>query len=85
MKVHVDIQACSGHARCWDAAPELYRLNDEGYNESDATEIGPDRVAEASRGALACPERAIRLVDETGAEVGETDLVAYAGLPAARA
>jgi ferredoxin len=81
MKVHVDTRACSGQARCWSTAPDVYRLNDDGYNESDDYEVTADELAEASRGALACPEHAIRLVDDNGAEVTEADLRGYAGLP----
>jgi len=81
MKIHVDTRACSGHARCWATAPDVYRLNDDGYNDSDDYEVGPDQLAAASRGALACPERAITIVDGTGAEVTESGLRAYAGLP----
>lgn len=80
MKIHVDTRACSGQARCWATAPDVYRLNDDGYNDSEDYEVEPDELAEASRGALACPEHAIRLVDDTGAEVAEADLRARAGL-----
>ncbi len=81
MKVHVDTRACSGQARCWATAPGIYQLNDDGYNDSEDCEVGPDALAEASRGALACPEHALKLIDSTGSEVSELDLRTFAGLP----
>jgi ferredoxin len=81
MKIHVDTRACSGHARCWATAANVYRINDDGYNDSDDYEVGPDELADASRGALACPEHAITLVDRAGNEVTEADLRTYADLP----
>lgn len=81
MKVHVDTRACSGQARCWATAPDVYQLNDDGYNDSEAYEVAPEELAEAARGALSCPERAITLVDSDGSEATESDLRAYAGLP----
>ncbi|MET7680462.1 ferredoxin [Streptomyces sp. NPDC005423] len=61
MKISIDTTACSGHARCAAAAPELFRLDDDGYAlpvEGDA----PQDLEEAARdGERACPERAITL------------------------
>jgi ferredoxin len=81
MKIHVDTRVCSGQARCWATAPDFYRLNDDGYNDSSDCEVVPRDLAQASRGVLACPERAITLLDDAGAEVTEAGLRGYAGLP----
>lgn len=80
MKIHIDTHKCSGQARCHAASPDVYRLNDEGYNDSDDYEIGEHELAEASRGALACPEQAITLIDSSGAAASEEDLRRTAGM-----
>lgn len=63
MKIRVDSRLCSGHARCNAVAPNLFRLNDEGYNDSDDVEVGEAELQDAMRGALACPEGAISILD----------------------
>jgi len=35
MRVHVDVEKCTGHARCWSLAPEVYELDDLGYNVTE--------------------------------------------------
>jgi ferredoxin len=82
VKIHVDTRLCSGQARCWATAPDTYQLNDDGYHDSEEFEVAPGELAAASRGALACPEHAITIVDDAGAEVPESGLRANAGLPA---
>ncbi|MFJ8493009.1 ferredoxin [Streptomyces sp. NPDC094038] len=59
MKVIIDTTACSGHARCAAASPELFRLDDDGYALPFDGEV-PAGLEQAARdGAAACPERAI--------------------------
>ena len=64
MRVKVDTALCSGHARCAAVAPRVYVLNDDGYNDTPETVIPAELEDEARRGARACPERAITLVDD---------------------
>jgi len=60
MKVSVDNNLCSGHARCHANAPEVYDLDDDGYcNIGQNKEVPPELEAAAVKGANACPERAI--------------------------
>lgn len=61
MRVRVDVQRCTGHARCAAYAPEVYELDDLGYNVTPVKEIPPGLEDAARTGALACPERAITL------------------------
>ena len=82
MKIHVDTNICSGQARCNAAAPAVFRLNDEGYNDTDSYEVTEAELLGASRGVLACPERAITLLDDQGVEVTEAELRRLAGLDA---
>jgi ferredoxin len=63
MRVQVDRSRCQGHARCWAEASELYRLDDDGYSAVDDVEVPPGLEEAARRGADACPERAIAIVE----------------------
>jgi ferredoxin len=64
MKIVVNKILCSGHARCGSIAPEVYELNDEGYIGFEEKRVPPGLEAAARRGARACPERAITLVED---------------------
>ncbi|HEY1280827.1 MAG TPA: ferredoxin [Acidimicrobiales bacterium] len=64
MRVQVDRGLCTGHARCHAVAPDVYELDDLGYNAADGTVVVPTGREEAARlGAAACPERAIHILD----------------------
>jgi len=67
LKIVVDTKLCSGHARCANVAPEIYRLNDDGYCISDGDDVPDGQEGMARRGARACPERAITLIDPASA------------------
>jgi ferredoxin len=59
MKVTIETSSCSGHARCAAAAPQLFRLDDDGYALPFDGDI-PEGLEQAARdGERACPERAI--------------------------
>jgi ferredoxin len=59
MKITIDSSVCSGHARCAAAAPEVFRLDDDGYALPFDGEL-PAGLEQAARdGEMACPERAI--------------------------
>ncbi len=61
MKVEVNSQLCSGHARCNAFAPEIYALDDAGYCSVRVLELSPDQEVAARNGAKACPEGAITI------------------------
>ena len=63
MKIHVDRTKCSGHALCASMEPELFTLDDDGYSNIDELDVPPGMEDRARRGMLACPERAITIVD----------------------
>lgn len=63
MKVVVDKAKCSGHARCAAVAGEFYKLDEDGYLAITEQEVSPALEPAARRGARACPERAITVVD----------------------
>ena len=63
MRVQVDRSRCQGHARCWAEASDLYLLDDDGYSAMDDVDVPPGLEDAARRGADACPERAITIVE----------------------
>ena len=66
MRVHVEETKCQGHGRCYDLAPGLFAEDDEGYGQviRDGA-VRSELRDDARRAALNCPERAIRLIEET--------------------
>ncbi|MBV9512216.1 MAG: ferredoxin [Caulobacteraceae bacterium] len=63
MKIVVDTNLCSGHARCAAVAPEVFSLNEDGYVAFEEKVVPPGLEAKAERGVRACPERALKLED----------------------
>ncbi len=66
MKVSVIPGKCTGHARCAAVAPDVYQLSDDGFLEVSNLEVPPGLERNALRGARACPERAIQIVEGQG-------------------
>ena len=64
MKVVVDNSKCQGHATCALAAPEVYVLDDEGYNQMAPFTPPNELEALARKGALSCPEGAITIFED---------------------
>jgi len=61
MKIVVDRSACSGHALCNGAGPDVYELDDNGYCAISELDVPSALEDQARAGADACPERAIVL------------------------
>jgi ferredoxin len=59
MKVFVDSAVCQGHARCWERAPYVFELNDEGHAIVKLVDVEGDEADLAREAAKNCPERAI--------------------------
>ena len=66
MKLQINTDACQGHGRCYDLAPELFGEDAEGYGQvlGDGI-VPPDREREARLAVANCPERAIQLLEES--------------------
>lgn len=72
-KVLVDFNKCTGHARCAIVAPEVYELDDNGFNDMGAFTVAEGQDGAARRGARSCPERAITFMpDDTAADANPT-------------
>ncbi|RZT86697.1 ferredoxin [Pseudonocardia sediminis] len=67
MRYFVDPALCAAHGQCAAVAPDVYDLDDEGYNAlvGKHVDVPPELEASARAGAVACPESAI-FVDEDG-------------------
>ncbi len=63
MKVRVDREKCQGHNRCYMACPEVYQVDEEGYAYVDDEEVPGALKEKARRGAEACPENAIVILE----------------------
>lgn len=65
MKVKIDGENCCGHARCWAAAPEFYKLDESGYSEfrGQTVDVPSEMEAAAKRGAAQCPDHCITIIE----------------------
>jgi ferredoxin len=63
VRIRVTVEGCMGHARCAAAAPEVYVLDDEGYNRTAEKIVDAAHRESAIRGQRACPERIITVED----------------------
>ena len=63
MKIHGE--NCTGHGRCAKYAPNVFRLDDDGYNADRGSEIEVPAGEEdnAIKGMKSCPEKAIGIVE----------------------
>lgn len=65
LRVQIDRSLCSGFGACVDAAPELFRLGDDGVAVALVGESGAPAALEAAR---SCPMGAIVVLDAEGRE-----------------
>jgi ferredoxin len=66
VKIQVDIQRCSGHARCNTVSDQLFPLDDNGYSALDDAQDVPAGTEDLARhGVALCPENALRIILET--------------------
>ena len=58
-RLSIDTDACSGHGRCYDAAPELIEPDEFGLARVIGVEVAAGLEERARRAVISCPERAI--------------------------
>jgi|TARA_B100001059_G_scaffold103161_2_gene103003 ferredoxin len=63
VKIKIEVERCVGHARCAAVAPEVFSLDDNGFNTTEKITVPEALEEKAARGARACPEMII-LVEE---------------------
>jgi ferredoxin len=63
MRLGVSAQRCSGHGRCYAAAPDLLTADENGFVtiRGEAFDVPPGSEAVARDAAAWCPESAIEL------------------------
>ncbi len=66
MKIRIDRESCTGNARCAAVSAEMFPLNDDGYIDSDGFDVATGDELLARRGARACPERIITVIEDDG-------------------
>ncbi|SQD99809.1 ferredoxin [Parafrankia sp. BMG5.11] len=59
MRVTIDMDKCSGHARCYGTDPDLFQIDDSGYALRPEFEVPAGGEDTAREAAASCPERAI--------------------------
>lgn len=65
MKYVVDMALCCGHGQCAATAPDVFSLDDDGFNADSGRTVEVPAAKEdgARSGARSCPESAITLLD----------------------
>ena len=71
-RIVIDKDQCVGHARCANAAPHLFKLDESGYIATTGFDVPEGEEVVAFRGSLACPERVIKMLDADGQQVKKT-------------
>jgi len=66
MKIYVDSSLCVGHALCMFESPEVFVLDEQGYNKMGEFVVAPGQEESARAGMLACPEGAISIIEDEG-------------------
>jgi ferredoxin len=61
MKVSIDLDKCSGHARCYAVDAEIFQVDESGYALAAEVGIPPGEEGKARLAVASCPERAISL------------------------
>ena len=64
VKIRVNVPGCVGHARCAAVAPDVYELDETGFNVTPYKEVDESLRSQAVRGMRACPERIIFVEDD---------------------
>jgi ferredoxin len=59
MKVKVDVNACTGHGRCYVLAPQVFDSDEQGHSAPRFEDVPPELEQQAKIGEANCPEGAI--------------------------
>ena len=64
MKIRIDKSHCVGNARCEAVSDVLFPLDEDGYIAVTEIDVPAGMEDVARRGARACPERVIEIIEE---------------------
>jgi ferredoxin len=67
VKITVDLDLCLGHAQCEDAAPEVFRVGEDGYAHVLLEDPGADLRSKVEEAVRRCPTQAISVTDPVSA------------------
>jgi len=63
LKMIVDRERCQGHALCAAQSPDVFELDEFGYNSMGEFIVKPGHEEAAREAAAWCPEEAITIVE----------------------
>ncbi len=63
MKPIIDLDLCEGHAKCQDAAPDVFEVGADDKSTVKLDSVPEDQRANVERAARLCPRAAITLQD----------------------
>lgn len=63
VEIEFDVDACTGHGRCYSLSPDLFEPDDCGHALDASGPVPEAREQDAIRAAQNCPEQAIRILD----------------------
>lgn len=61
MRVRVDGDRCTGHGRCYEAAPDVFDADERGHCVIQVADVPADRLADVRLAVENCPEQALTL------------------------
>ncbi len=64
MKIRINKAHCVGNARCEAISEILFPLDEDGYIAIEEAEVPAGMEELARRGARACPERVIEIIED---------------------
>ncbi|MGW0704458.1 ferredoxin [Streptomyces sp. NPDC002643] len=60
-RIVVDFDRCEGHGLCEQAAPEVFRLDDEGDLHLTSEEVAPQQEEAVAAAVRVCPLAALKV------------------------
>jgi ferredoxin len=63
MKIVANKTRCAGHARCAAVSGQVFELDENGYIGFEEKQVPAELQEVARRGVRACPERALKLLE----------------------
>ena len=64
MRVHIDLEACTGHGRCYVLAPDVFDSDDVGHSVARIDQVPPELEDQARVAVANCAEQAISVTDD---------------------
>jgi len=72
-RIEIDAEACTGHGRCYELAPNAFDEDERGYGQVGVGVVPPELMVEVCSAIANCPESAVRLVFSSGETDAESE------------